>query len=259
MANGRPDVESPDHSQTGVRGYLEYQDSMNRRAHDALSEVIRPVDPDLYLLGVSVLEAGKWATAAEIKVRENERKARIGAVARGAEFSGTAPTFNGHAIQSANKGVGFARAAGERLSQAEGPMAQLRDAHHMPEAEQTLAEAREALIESTIYSNISADEFEELLTVWDQQASIFSREGVEGTIRKVERDLEGFIAARGQADRGTGPGSPWPRWKKILVASVLGITVFVVVACLITSGCIWILLAVALLSLAMLAILAAGC
>lgn len=259
MPNGRPDLELPDHWQRGVRGYLDHQDRLNGRAHEVLSEVLRPVDPDLHLLAVGVLEAGKWGAATEIKVRENERKARIGAVAPGEEFSGTAPTYNGHAIRAANKGVALARGVGTRLSQAEGRIAELRDAHRKPEVEQSMAEGREALIGSAIKSNISADEFEELLTVWDEQASIFSREGAEGTIRQVERDLEGLSAARGQADRGTGPASPWPKWKRILVAAVLGVSVLSITVCLICCACLWALITVGVLCLATLSILGAAC
>lgn len=259
MVNSRTELDFASHALRGVRGYLDYQDAMNSRAIGVISEVAKPVTPDLYLLSASILEAGKWATATEIKVRENERKVRIGAVTHGAEFSGTAQVFNSHAIQSAKGGLAHARMVSRRFDQAKGPMAQIRDVHNRDEMKESLAEAREVLIGSALYSNISADEFEELLNTWDKQVNIFSKEGIGGTTREIKQHLERFIEDRNKTDRGTSPGSPWPKWKEDWTLALLGLCIGLIVTCLLVVNCTWVLALTAAILAVLLGILLFGC
>ncbi len=259
-----PDIDHPTldaalRLATGTRGYLDYQDALNRRVRAQFVEVLRPAGRDgerAALMVANLLDAGKFATAAELKVRETERLARVGRATGEVTFSGTAVRFNTQATRAARRAIELARESRERLG--EGRLAELRQAGG-DELGRAFDDAREALTQHLVKFNISADDFEETHKIWDEAARRGIEGGADGALAHVEESLQRFVELRGEEDRGTRPHSPLPWWKYVLIGAILAASVFAVIACFIWSGCSWVWSALGLVAPWVFGIIDRGC
>jgi hypothetical protein len=245
---------------TGTRGYLDFQDALNRRVRAQFAQILQPAAAaghDLQLLVASALEAGKFATASELKVRETEKLATIGRADRDRAFSGQAVRFNSQAMRSARRASGHARNARRRLG--EGRMGELGEAHQRDGIDTAFEEARESLTTHLVKFNIPPGDFEEVHKIWEEAESAARRGGVEGVLAHIEENLERFTSLRGEEDRGTRPHSPLPWWKYVLIAVILAAAVFAVVACFIWFGCSWVWAALGLVAPWVFGIIDRGC
>jgi hypothetical protein len=213
---------------------------LNESQKRLFTEIFRPAEANLELFFANVLEAAKFATATEIKVRENQKLSAIGRGALGTEYSGTALAFNGQAISAASRSLTILRQASEQFRNSAAPLGEPRNVHTQPEFWRTLTDGREALIQALVKFNLSPQEFKEVFTIWDETATVLSSRGIEGLFKHTEGNLERFITLRGQADRGTAPHSPLPSWKYWIIAIYIGAAVFAVIACFWWFGCSWV-------------------
>src|SRR5687768_1298775 len=100
--------------QTGVRGYLDFQDKLNHQQTALFSEIFRPAEANLDLVFVNVLEAAKFAVGTEIKVRESQRLAKVGRGTPITEATGSAQEFNRQAMRSARRALDTLRESADR-------------------------------------------------------------------------------------------------------------------------------------------------
>ena len=221
--------------QTGVRGYLDYQDLLNKQQYSTFGEIYRPANADLELLLANVLEAAKFATATEIKVRETQRLIAIGKSAAGTEYSTDAQEYNRQAMKMANRARTILNRAREKWSKAL-PLEELDQAGFLS----TLTDAKESLTRSLVKFNLSVKEFEEVLAIWDEVAATTSGKSQDKLFEYLDRNLERFVALRGEADRGTAAHSPLPWWKYVIIAVYIGAAIFAVVACFYWFACTWV-------------------
>jgi hypothetical protein len=230
---GDPELDSVVRSQTGVRGYLELQDRINKQQRDNFDQLIGPSDAQMDLVFANVLEAGKFATATEVKIRENQRLTALGRGTPGQEFSDTAQQFNNQAINSARKALGILRGQRQRF------VSELQQVVDQEQFTGALGDSREALVQNLSKFNLSPDDFGEVISIWDEATNAASQ-GAEQLHGFVERNLDDFIAQRGRPDRGNHPHSPLAWWKYVLIVAYIGGTVFGVAACFLWSACTWV-------------------
>ncbi len=246
-------------SQQGVRGWLDQQDRLNGRLRPRFAEVLAPVEAQLDLAFANILEAGKFATATEIKVREEERQAVLGRGERGRDLAGSAARFNDQAVKSARRAVGTVRTALEQLDE-ESLIAEIRNAHQNPDARAAIDDARESFTQSFVkFNRLDPEEFRDVEGIWDEVISLGSNEGVQGLLSYTQRNLDEFISVRGQDDRGNRPHSPLEWWKWVLIAALLAAGVFAVIACFWWFGCTWVWEALGAIAPWVFGIIDAGC
>lgn len=224
-------------SHTGVRGFLDLQDASNADLRAAFAPILQQADNDLELFFANILEAGKFAVAAELKVRESQRLGAVGRL-RGEELAGPDVPFNAQAVASARRALEVLRRAQGAFDQ--GPLAELREVHREPDVLRAFDEGKEALIQHLVKFNIGVEDFQEVLSIWDENTRIASEGGAEKLFRSLDEQLERLIELRGEDDRGTRPHSPLPWWKWCVIALVIGAAVFAVIACFWWSGCSWV-------------------
>src|SRR5262245_54573263 len=99
----------------GVKGYLEQQDLLSQTLLDGIREIVKPAEADLDLVVTNVLNAGKFATAAEIKARETQKLAILGRASIGETLSEAAEAYNSRAIAAADRARGLLKAALDKL------------------------------------------------------------------------------------------------------------------------------------------------
>jgi hypothetical protein len=210
------------------------QDRLNREQREIFSEIFRPSRSNIDLAFANVLEAGKFATATEVKVRENARLAAVERFPAGQEFSGSAQQFNFQAIASARRAIGVLREAREQV------LSELGEAHARDAFRASLSDSREALVQALSKFNVDPEDFREVLGIWDETSRVASERGAEGLHERIVRNLETFIEQRKRPNRGNQPHSPLPWWKYVLIAVYIGAAVFAVVACFVWSACTWV-------------------
>jgi hypothetical protein len=243
--------------QTGVRGYLEYQDQLNRALYETFAEVFRPAEAELDLFFANLLEAGKFATAAEVKTRENQRLATLGRLPEDTAFSGSAVPFNQEAITAAERALTIFRGASEQLQDKRSAFGQLRTAFPEEGARAAIEEGRESFTQSIVKFNIGSEELGEVSAIWDEVIGRAS--DPDALAAFVDENLEGFISRRGEPDRGIEPHSPLPWWKWQLIATILAAAVFAIILCFVYFGCTWVWLALILVAPWVFGIINRGC
>lgn len=243
-------------SETGVRGFLDLQDASNVDVRAAFAPILQRADNDLELFFVNILQAGKFAVAAELKVRESQRLGAVGRL-RGEELAGPDVPYNAQAVASARRALEVLGRAQGAFRQ--GPLTELREAHRDPEALRALDEGKEVLTQHLVKFNIGVEDFKEVLGTWDENTRVTSESGAEGLFRSLNGQLERFIELRREDDRGTRPHSPLPAWKYNLIASVLGVAVLAVIVCFVWFGCTWVLDAIRAVAPWLIEIINRGC
>lgn len=224
-----PDLRRVIDWQTGVRGYLDYQDEANKQLLQNFDPILQPSESNFDAAFYSVMEAAKFAVASELKVRENRRLAILGRPGVGIDYHGTAVEFNSQAIKSANR----ARRMIEDLPP------RLRELNLGDAGPAALDDARTALTQSLVKFNVMEDDFRECLQIWDEVADQ-GRVGAGAVLDQMASNLQRFTELRSQTDRGTSPHSPLPWWKYVVIAIVLGAAIFGIIACFWWSACTWI-------------------
>lgn len=236
------DLDLVRRSHTGVRGFLDFQDASNADLRAAFAPMLQPAGHDLELFFVNVLEAGKFAVGAELKVRESQRLGAVGRL-QGEEMAGPDVPYNAEAVSSARRALLVLRRA--EGSFGEVPLAELRQVHREPGALRAVDEGKESLVQHLVKFNIGNEDFQEVLDIWDENTKVASDRGAEGLLRSLDEQLERFIELRGEDDRGTRPHSPLPWWKYVVIATVIGAAVFGVFACFFWGACTWVWSAIA--------------
>lgn len=215
-------------SQTGVRGYLDFQDGMNQRLLEAFQPILRPAESPFDLVLVNIMEAAKFAVACELKVRENERSTRYTGRSRETEYFGTAVEFNSQCLRSAGR-------AREVLKRVAGSLPDL------PQPDEgAFADARTAMFQALTKFNIMPPDFGEVIKIWDEAVAPARRGGAAAILGQLDGNLETLIRLRTQTDRGNAPHSPLPWWKYVVIALVIGAGIFAVIACFVWSACTWV-------------------
>jgi hypothetical protein len=241
-------------SHTGVRGFLDFQDAGNADGVAAFAPILERAGKDLELSFANMLQAGKFAVAAELRVRESQRLAVVG---RGDELSGPKVPYNAQAIRSAQRGLTMIRRARGALDQ--DPLVDLREAHRDPDVLAAIEEGKEAIVTHLVKFNIDVEGFEELLGIWDEHAKVASESGVEGLLGRIDEHLERFIELRGEDDRGTRPHSPLPWWKWVLIGWLISSAIFCIIACFVWFGCTWVWAALGAMAAIVFGIYDRGC
>jgi len=228
----------------GVTGYLDYQERLNRGHYAIIAELFKPTETRMELCYLNILEAAELATATEIKVRENQRLTAIGQLAARTEYSGVAMAYNDRAVKAANRALSLLNEVSDRLGDIDSPLGRLRDVHLQPEFKTTLEDTKEIFSLGLSEFNFGAEDFREVLSIWDEAASRLSNGGVESVLGYVREQLDTFTRLRQQADRGTAPHSPLPWWKYVIIAALIGAAIFAVVACFVWFACSWVAAAI---------------
>jgi hypothetical protein len=254
------DLDSALRFQQGVRGYLDFQDKLNASVYEAVSPILAPAEAGLDLLFANVLEAGKFATAAELKIRETDRLAIVGRADTEAGFTGTAVAFNDSAQRAAGRALRLAQDAERALAAGGTRIAELANVHRDANAQVAIDDARESITQGLVkFTSLSPEDFQEVQSIWDDVSSRAKGQGVGEVLRFVGSQLEEFTSRRAQPDRGTGEHSPLPWWKYVLIASVLGAAVIAVVVCFWWFACTWILQALPLVAPWVFGLIDRGC
>jgi hypothetical protein len=243
--------------QTGVRGYLDYQDQANVTLYESFAEVFRPAEAELELFFGNLLEAGKFATAAEAKARENQRLSALGRFPRARDFSGSAVTFNEQAVKAAERARAVLERATAQLQDESTPLGQLRPAFADDNAKSAIEDAREAVTQGLVKFNIGPEDFSEVQGIWEEVIARSSEP--DGLVGFIDENLEKFISLRGETGRGTEPHSPLAWWKYVLIGLILGAAVFAVIACFWWFGCTWVWQALGLVAPWVFGIIDRGC
>lgn len=222
-------------SHTGVRGFLDLQDASNADLTGAFAPVLRRAGSDFELCFANLLEAGKFAVAAELRVRES---ARLAVTGRGAELTGPKVPFNAQAIKTAERARDMVRSLQDGLDK--DPLVELREVHRDPEALRAIDDGKEALTQHLVKFNIDVEDYKEVLGIWDECTKLATEGGVEGLFKNIDDQLARFVELRGEDDRGTRPHSPLPWWKWCLMAWAISSAIFAVIACFWWGGCTWV-------------------
>jgi hypothetical protein len=222
-------------SHTGLRGFLDLQDASNTDLTNAFDPVLQRAGTDFELHFANALEAGKFAVAAELKVRESHRLALVG---RAQELSGSDVPYNAQAVKTAERAVALIRSVQGAIDHE--PLVELREVHHIPEAIAAIDDAKEALTQHLAKFNMGVEDFKEVIEIWDECAKIAADSGVDGLIGNIDTQLSQFITLRGEDDRGTRPHSPLPWWKWCIIAWAISSAIFAVIACFWWGGCTWV-------------------
>ncbi|MEV8017151.1 hypothetical protein AB0O76_12535 [Streptomyces sp. NPDC086554] len=244
-------------SETGVRGYFEYQDGLNAKLRESLAQAWRPASPLLDPLFAGLLDAGKFAVAAELKVRESHRLVTVGRFPEEQLLKGPSVPYNAQAISSARKARLHTSSVLNALEQT--PLRELQGVHREDGFRQALEEGREGLIDHLVKYNMSTPALEEVLGVWSETTQVVSEGGIGQGFREMAGHVDRFIELRGDPDRGTREHSPLPWWKYVLIASIIGVGIFGIVACFWWSACVWVWPAIALISPWVFGIIDRGC
>jgi hypothetical protein len=247
-------------TQQGVRGWLDQQDKLNRRLRGRFAEVLAPTEAQLDLAVANVLEAGKFATATEIKAREDERQALLGRGGRREGLPPTAAQFHEQANKSAQRALNIIRAASERLDDPGSPLTQIRRVHEDPDAKAAVEDARVSFLQAFVkFNRLEPENFSEVNAIWDEVVPIALNEGVEGLLNYTQRNLDDFLSVRAEDDRGNRPHSPLEWWKWVLIAVILAAGVFAVIACFWWFGCTWVWEAISAIAPWVFGIIDSGC
>ncbi len=248
----------------GVTGYLELQTTLNQEQMAVFHPLLAPAGEQMELLFANILELGKFATACEIKVRENERLMKLGRLNVPQPFDNAAASLNQQAVRFATRALNITRQAKTSLAEAapardagyrilpketaesgalqkEIPLLRLGDVHRATDFASALTDAKEAFLYSALQLNFTNNgEFTELLGIWDKTMEVASNQGVPGLLNSMEESLGQFAARRMTDERGTSPASPLPWWKYVVIGLYIGATAFAVFACFYWSNCTWV-------------------
>jgi len=250
----------------GASGYLDMQAMLNQDQLAVFRPLLAPAGEQMELLLASILELSKFATACEIKVRENERLVKLGRLNETQAFDAVAASFNQQAIRYARRGLNITRQVkrgldeletaasssyhilpkeaaplGRDILQKDNPISRLREVHINPDFASALTDAKEAFLYNALRLNFTNNvEFVEILEIWDKSMDLAAKEGVRGLLNSMEESLDQFVARRMTDERGTSPASPLEWWKYVVIALYVGAAVFAVIACFWWSACTWV-------------------
>jgi hypothetical protein len=228
-------------AQRGVRGWLDTQDKLHSRLQPQIVQMVAPTETQFDLAFSSALEAGKFATATEIKVREEHRQSLLAGTDPRERLSPSGAKFNEQAIRAAQRSLKIVRAVGERLDETGSPVSQLLRVHEDPEAKVAIEDGRAAFFQALVkFNGLPPEEFEEIQQIWAEVVPIATEQGVAGLLDYTQKNIEQFIEYRGSDDRGNRPHSPLPWWKWLLIAWLASSAVFCIIACFVWSGCSWV-------------------
>jgi hypothetical protein len=225
----------------GVRGWLDVQDKLQSRAHAQFTQILAPTETQLDLAFANALEAGKFATATEIKVREDHRQALLGGADRPARLSRGAARFNEQGIRSAQRALKIVGATIDRLDDENSQVSRLRRVHEDPEVRAAIDEGRESFLMTFVkFNGLAPEDFDEVQKIWDEVIPIATDSGVSGLLEYTQSNIQQFIEVRGEDDRGNRPHSPLAWWKWVLIAWLVSSSIFAIIACFVWSGCSWV-------------------
>lgn len=217
----------------GVPAYLEFQGRLNADAFHTFRPFLEHLGSDAVQLTHSVLEMARAATACEIRVRERERFAL-------ARRRAAPPKLGDYATYLNLQAVGHAR----RAAEAAGRLAfedAFAAAFQSDDLRALLQETREDFARQlAAYNFTRTEDFGEVLDVWDELAGVALDQGAAGLQKRLRELLAEFAERRLTDERGTSPASPLPWWKYVVIASILALTIFAVVACFVWFKCAWI-------------------
>ncbi|GLZ77070.1 hypothetical protein Afil01_18770 [Actinorhabdospora filicis] len=233
--------------QTGVRGYLSYQDGMNRRMAEEFAPILKPTESQAGLLLVNLMNAGKFAVACELKVRENERDTIYTGGSRDDEYAGTAVEFNEQCVRSLERARYILRGLPKALQELPRP------------DDEVIADGRTAMFRTLAKFNIMPPEFAEVIKIWEETVAPARRGGVPAIFATLDQNLETLIGLRTRADRGNEAHSPLPWWKYVLIAVIIGAALFAIFACFYWGACTWVWPALALVAPWVFGIIDRGC
>ncbi|SRR6266496_1673196 len=216
----------------GARGFLECQELVNQVVVERFAEVFKPAELGFELVVQNVLDMGKFATAAEIQVREHQKLGVIGQFYGPGSFSGSAVEFNNQSIRAAQRARIFLQKAREQDNVAS---IALRGAFETDETRAAIQEARGPLARDLVELTIKPEEFTEILQIWDEVVEASSE--AEKLFTHFDNNLERFIARRQEPGRGTEPHSPLPWWKWFVIAAILCVAAAAVAVCVIYYEC----------------------
>jgi hypothetical protein len=111
-----------------------------------------------------------------------------------------------------------------------------------PEAESALAEGRQRWIAMIHQSDLPGPDAAETVTAWDTAVNRLQSDGIAGVHSLLDEGFAQFDEVlQANADWGRRPHSPLEWWQWLIIVGVVGIAVAALVACLVWSGCSWIL------------------
>jgi len=233
--------------------------------------ILRSAGDKARLMFSNVLEIGRFATASEITVRQNERLMKLGRDNITNAFDPSAAVLNNQAIRCATRALKFVnelrddlrspsetagaefRILSQKIAQERAgpqnepsPLSGLRDVNRLPDFVNSLADAKEAFLRGVLELNFTNnDDFTEVLEIWDKTMTLAHKDGVAGVLGGMASSLEQFISRRNTEERGTSPASPLAWWKYVVIALYIGSAAFLVFACFYWGGCTWVWPAIA--------------
>lgn len=250
----------------GADSYLESQSILNQEQIAVFHPLLAPAGYQMELLFANILDVAKFATACEIKVRQNERLLKLGRLKDSQAFDSVAASFNEQAVRFAGRALHLVRqaktsmanapvsilpnyyilpkgpgAADQRTLQQETPLSKLSDVQKSADFPAALKDAKEAFLYNALQFNFTNNEdFTELLQIWDKTMDIASNQGVLGLFNSMEDSLNQFVSRRMTEERGTSPASPLPWWKYVVIGLYIGAAAFAVFACFFWGACTWV-------------------
>lgn len=228
----------------GVLGYLDLQTAMNEAVIATFQPALSPAGDRSALLLANILELAKLTTAAEIRVRENERLITLNRTSGETAFDECAKALNDHAIRYAERTlllIANLKADLRRTQKTVQGVAELRTVHKNKDFSEALTEAKQVFLTNATQLNFTNNaEFAEIVELWDQTMEHASSHGLAGVFSKMSDALEEFVKRRCTAERGTSPASPLPWWKYVVIGLYIGAAAFAVFACFYWGGCTWV-------------------
>jgi hypothetical protein len=103
-----------------------------------------------------------------------------------------------------------------------------------------LAESRETFKEDLVTSDLSGEEVEELIEIWDEAQGALDEGGFDQLLNKGREKADEARASRGQKNRGREAHSPLSTWKYAIIAGALVIGVAAIIACFVWFACSWV-------------------
>lgn len=216
----------------GVPGFLEFQALMNQDVLNTLSPLLEPLGRGATLFLANALEMARYATASEIKVRENERLIKLQRRKLSSSFDSEAAELNQYAVHASVRALDALRTIeiDKKLANVGGEKA----------LQTTLTDAKERFISTLLEFNITNNpDFFEVVEIWDQAVKTFKKGGLTALSAHMQTQLKEFAGRRLTDERGTSPASHLPWWKYVLVAVIIGAAIFAVIACFVWSACAW--------------------
>lgn len=221
----------------GVPGFLEFQALMNQDVLTTFGPLLEPLGKGATLFLANTLEMARYATASEIKVRENERLIKLQRRKLSSSFDSEAAELNQYAVHASVRALDALSniEIDERLVKVGSEKAM----------QTTFADARERFISALLEFNITNNpDFFEVVEIWEHAVKTFKKGGLAALRGHMQTQLREFAERRLTDERGTSPASPLPWWKYVLIAALIGAAIFAVVACFIWFGCSWAMSAV---------------